>query len=166
MCYWISWLIAYRPHLVRNISKMKISREATHNPPRHTGWPDQCFEVYLDAPRPHCSRAMCSQMLQKHSQVLLKAPAVMEVDSGCYEIRRMELSDVGATATSVQICTKPQNSWDCCTALRNTSRAAGTAVLHCNRLGAVFSQQWVINNHKVFGLILFVFGILTRFATL
>jgi hypothetical protein len=29
---------------------------------------------------------MCSQTLQEHSQVLLKAPAVMEVHSECYEI--------------------------------------------------------------------------------
>jgi len=30
--------------------------------------------------------AKCSQSVQEHSQVLLKAPAVMKVHSGCYEI--------------------------------------------------------------------------------
>jgi len=40
--------------------------------------------------------------------VLLKAPAVMEVDSGCYEIGLLEYSNFGATETSAQICGRLQ----------------------------------------------------------
>jgi hypothetical protein len=37
-------------------------------------------------PAPLWSFAKCSQSVQEHSDVLLKAPAVMEVHSGCYKI--------------------------------------------------------------------------------
>ena len=42
---------------------------------------------------------------------------------------------------------------------------AETAAQHCGRLGAVFSQQLFLHNHKAFRLIIFVFVTVTRFAT-
>jgi hypothetical protein len=71
------------------ISIMLISGEATWNPPRHSGSHHQCFPVLLDASRPSGSFAKCSQTLQEHSQVLLKAPAAMDVHSGRYTIWRL-----------------------------------------------------------------------------
>jgi len=68
------------------ISTMYIGPGAAHKPPRYSGSLHQCFRVLPDAPRPPWSLAMCSQTVQEHSQVLLKAPAVMEVHSACYEI--------------------------------------------------------------------------------
>jgi len=65
---------------------MYIGPEATCEPPRHCGSPHQFFSVLPDAPRPPWSFAKYSHTLPEYSQVLLKAPAVMEVHSGCYEI--------------------------------------------------------------------------------
>jgi len=55
--------------------------------------------------------------------------------------------------------------WDLCADLRETSRAAETAAQHCGRLGAVFSQQWFLHNHKAFRLIIFIFVTVRRFTT-
>jgi len=55
--------------------------------------------------------------------------------------------------------------WDLCGDLWETSREAETAAEHCGRLGAVFSQEWFLHNHKAFCLIIFVFVTVTRFAT-
>jgi len=64
------------------------------------------------------------------------------------------------------------SSSDLCAHLHETSRAAGTAMElcrrlreHCVRLGAIFSQQWFLHNHKAFHHIIFVFVTVTRFAT-
>jgi len=67
-------------------SKMEIGPDATYKPPRHSGRPHQYFQVRPDAPRPPWSYAKWSQTLQKNYQVLQKAPAVMKVYSGCYDI--------------------------------------------------------------------------------
>jgi len=68
------------------ISPMEFVPEAIHKPLRHSGSSRQCFEVLSDAPSPPWSFAICSQTVQEHSYVLLKAPVVMKVHSGCYEI--------------------------------------------------------------------------------
>jgi len=69
-----------------SISKTVFGPEAIRKFPRHSGSPCQCFKVLPDTPSPPWSFSQCSQTLQEHSQVLLKAPAVMEVHSGCYKI--------------------------------------------------------------------------------
>ena len=43
--------------------------------------------------------------------------------------------------------------------------AAETSAQLRVRLGDVFSQQWFLDNHKVFRLFIFVFVTVTRFAT-
>jgi len=68
---------------------------------------------------------MCPQTLPEHSLVLLKAPAVMEVHSECYEIWLIGWSYFGAAETSGQVR---------------------------RRLIAVFPQQWFLgfHNHNAF----------------
>jgi hypothetical protein len=44
--------------------------------------------------------------------------------------------------------------------------APKTAAQLCRRLGAVFSQQWFIDNYNAFRLIIFIFVTGRRFATL
>jgi hypothetical protein len=68
------------------IGKMEFGPEAIHKPLRHSDSPRQCFSVNSDALSPTWSYAKCFQTLQEHSHVLQKTPAVMKVDSGCYEI--------------------------------------------------------------------------------
>jgi len=60
---------------------------------------------------------------------------------------------------------KFQRYWDLCAGLRETSRAAETAAQLSERLGAIFSQEWFLDNHKAFCFIIFVFVTLTRFPT-
>ena len=64
------------------------------------------------------------------------------------------------------------STWDVCIDLWDMSRAAGTAMQlrwrlreHCGWLGAIFSQQWFLQDHKAFHLFIFVFVTVTRFAT-
>jgi hypothetical protein len=97
--------------------------------------------------------------------VLLEAPALLQVHSGCYEIRLIEKSNFGAPETSAHICRRLrekliplrsstgyfESSRDCSTAPRGT--------------WCVFSHQWLLHNHKAFRLIIFVFVTVTRFAT-
>jgi len=112
------------------ISNMWIGYEGTPNPPKHSWGPHQRFKVLLDAPRPPWSFGKCSQTLQEHSQVHLKAPVGMAVHSGCYKIWLTEQSNFGAPESSVQICMRLwetlgllpssagyfEGSWDHCTA--------------------------------------------------
>jgi hypothetical protein len=46
-----------------------------------------------------------------------------------------------------------ERSWHCCAALWDTSQAAETAAQLCERLGAGFSQLWVLHNYKAFLLL-------------
>ena len=57
------------------------------------------------------------------------------------------------------------SSRDLCAGLHEISTAAETAEQHCGRLGAVFSPQSLLHNHKAFCLIIFVCVTVTRFAT-
>jgi len=71
------------------------------------------------------------------------------------------------------------SSWDLCADLRESSREVESTapicgilweqpnlLLHsCGTLGAVFSPQWVIHNHKSIHLIIFIFVTVTRIAT-
>jgi len=66
-----------------------------------------CFSEIPDAPRPHWSKAKCLQMLQDHVQVLLKAAAVMELNSRFDNIGLIEKGTFGAAATSMQVCGRP-----------------------------------------------------------
>jgi len=77
--------------------------------------------------RPIAVSPFLPQTLQEHSQMLLKAPAVMEVHSVRYEILLLAESDFGAAETAAQLC---------------------------GRLGAVFSKQWFLgfHMHKAFRL--------------
>jgi len=56
-------------------------------------------------------------------------------------------------------------SWDLSADLRDTSSVAETAAQLCGTIDAVFSQQWLLHNHKVFRLIIFIFVTVTRFTT-
>jgi len=69
-------------------------------PPRHCSGPHKCFIVIRNAPSTLLSVAKCSQTVQEQSQVLLQAPAVLEVHSACSEIWLLELSNGGITETS------------------------------------------------------------------
>jgi hypothetical protein len=73
---------------------------------------------------------MFSQTLQKHSEVLLNAPAVMEVISGCYEIWFREYSNFEAPETSAQICRRLQEQ------LRLLRSSAGDVALHSHSSGS------------------------------
>jgi len=86
--------------LLNFIRKTQISLEATYKPSRHSGQSHQGCSVYQDPARHTWSRAMCSQTLEEHSQLLVKAPAVLEVHSECYDIWLTGYIHSGAAETS------------------------------------------------------------------
>jgi len=118
---------------------MKFGPQAIRKPHRYSGSPRQCFSLHPDPPSPPWSLAKCFQTRQEHSHVLLKAPAVMVVHSGFYEIWLLGQSNFGATETSAQVC------WRLREQLRPRHNLSRT-------LGAVFSHQWFVwfHNHKAF----------------
>jgi len=104
------------------ITKIKISPEAAHKPPRHSRSPHQCFHVLPYASTPPWSIAKCSQTLQWHSAVLLKPHPVMGVHSKWNESWRLGESNIGAVETSMPVWGRLQEQL-------------------CRRLDAVFSTQ-------------------------
>jgi hypothetical protein len=124
-----------------SINKMQIGLEATRTSYRHSGRPHRCFQVIRDAPRPPWSDTKCSQTLQEHSQVLLKAPAVLEVNSGCYEIWLIGYSKFGVAETSAQVCGDFESS------LRPLGNSAGDLVPYSHSNG---SQGSITTRHFVY----------------
>jgi hypothetical protein len=55
--------------------------------------------------------------------------------------------------------------WDLSADPQETSRTAETTSLLCMRLGAIRSPELLLDNHKAFRLIIFVFATITRFGT-
>jgi hypothetical protein len=85
-----SWRLIWRVFMDdiegHDFSKVYISSDAIQTPLRDTGEYHQCPAIIPDTSRPPWSEEKYSRIQPVHFQMLLKATAVMEVHSGCYNI--------------------------------------------------------------------------------
>jgi len=80
---------------------------------------------------------MCFQTLQEQSQVFQKAPAVMEVHSGFYEIWLFELTNSEGTESSVQVCGRlREHLWPQCRSAGDFESSAGDLVPYSHSSGS------------------------------
>ena len=111
-------------------------------------------------------------MISRCSQARLELSKVLSDSTRAFSCAPESTCSNGGAFRMLQDLTyrivKFWSSWNLFAGLRETSRAAGTAVQLCGRLGARFSPQWLFGLHnQPYGIssITFVFVSVTRFAT-
>ena len=110
-----------------------------------------CASIFFQLlPGPPWTEEMCSQTPHEQCQMLLEAPAVIEMHSGWSNIWPIRQSNSGTAQTSAQVCRRLWGETETSDpALQETSREAQTSAQLGGRLGAVFSQQCILGFHKV-----------------